>query len=328
MPSSFTRRRAVASLAAATAFPWTTLQAQTSWPDRPLKLIVPFPPGGTSDNVGRIVADGLAVQLGVAVVVDNKPGGTTQLGTEFVARAAPDGFTLLAGPATAFTVLPHLRKKLPYDPKGGFEYLGGIAEYLSILAVRKDLGVSTLPELLQRARAQPGKLTLGSAGLASFGHVAGESLQRSTGISLLHVPYKGSADAVNALAGGQVDIVIDGAAVNLAKAGRVLPIVAFGSQRHPELPQVPSLAETGIPVRMAHTAGWGLFVPKGTPAAITQRLSKALQQVLEQPETQNRLQRTSTLVAWRSPEELRRTLDADYQFYAELLPQIGLRPED
>jgi tripartite-type tricarboxylate transporter receptor subunit TctC len=328
MPHSLTRRRAVASLAAAAAFPWQAAQAQAIWPDRPIKLIVPFPPGGTSDNVGRIVADGLAAQLGVAVVVDNKPGGTTQLGTEFVARAAPDGLTLLAGAATAFTVLPHLRKKLPYDPKGGFEYLGGIAEYLALLVVRKDLGIHTLPELLQLARAQPGKLTLGSAGLASFGHVAGESLQRETGIKLLHVPYKGSADAVNALAGRQVDIVIDGATVALAKAGRVTPIVAYGDQRHPELPQVPSLTETGVPVRMTNTSGWGLFAPKGTPPAITQRLSTALHKVLDQPEIQARFRRTSTQAAWRTPEELRRALDADYQFYAELLPQIGLRPED
>ncbi len=302
--------------------------AQTAWPDKPIRLVVPYPPGGTSDNLGRLVAERLGSYLGTPLIVDNKPGGTTQIGTELVARAAPDGNTVLLGAITAFTVLPHLRNKLPYDPKNSFEPLGGIAEYLAVVAVRKDLGVQTLADLVKLAKASPGKLTYGSAGQASFGHIAGEIIKRETGISMLHIPFKGSADAANALAGGQIDVLIDGAVVGLAKAGRVTALATFGNARHPELPNVPSLPETGIKIRTQSAPGWGLFTPKGTPAAINQRLSQALEKMLAEPETQARLKRISTLPDWRTPSELRMAIDADYKYYAELLPAIGIRADD
>ena len=302
--------------------------AQTAWPDKPIRLVVPYPPGGTSDNLGRLVAERLGSYLGTPLIVDNKPGGTTQIGTELVARAAPDGNTVLLGAITAFTVLPHLRNKLPYDPKNSFEPLGGIAEYLAVVAVRKDLRVQTLADLVKLAKASPGKLTYGSAGQASFGHIAGEIIKRETGISMLHIPFKGSADAANALAGGQIDVLIDGAVVGLAKAGRVTALATFGNARHPELPNVPSLPETGIKIRTQSAPGWGLFTPKGTPAAINQRLSQALEKMLAEPETQARLKRISTLPDWRTPSDLRMAIDADYKYYAELLPAIGIRADD
>lgn len=302
--------------------------AQAVWPDKPIRLVVPYPPGGTSDNLGRLVAERLGNYLGIPLIVDNKPGGTTQIGTEQVARAAPDGNTLLLGAVTAFTVLPHLRNKLPYDPKNGFESIGGIAEYLAAVAVRKDLGVHTLPDLVMLAKANPGKLTYGSAGLASFDHIAGEIIKRETSISMLHIPFKGSADASNALAGGQIDLLIDGAVVGMAKACRVTALATFGNARHPELPNIPSLPETGIKIRTQSAPGWSLFTPKGTPVAINQRLSQALEKMLTEPETQARLKRISTLPDWRSPSDLRMAIEADYKYYAELLPAIGIRPDD
>jgi tripartite-type tricarboxylate transporter receptor subunit TctC len=308
------------------AAPWAA--AQGDWPSRPIKLIVPFPAGGTSDNLGRLVAEKLSAALQTPVIVDNKPGGTTQVGTEQAFRAPPDGYTVLLGAGTGFTVLPNLRRNLPYDAKDGFEYLGGVAEYLAVVSVRKDLGVKTLPELIKLAKSQPGKLSYGSAGLASFGHVASEMILRETGTTMLHVPYKGSADAANALAAGQVDLLIDGATVPLAKAGRVVALAAFGAVRHPELPQVPSLNETGIEVKRPTAPGWGLFTPKGTPAAINAKLSKALENMLAEPETQARLKRISTVADWRTPSELRKVIEEDRRFYAELLPAIGIRPED
>lgn len=314
-------------LMAALALPLSA-PAQAQWPDKPIRLVVPYPSGGTSDNLGRLVAERLGSYLGTPVIVDNKPGGTTQVGTELVARAAPDGNTVLLGAVTAFTVLPHLRNKLPYDPKHSFEPLGGIAEYLAVVSVRKDLGVSTLAELVKMARANPGKLTYGSAGLASFGHIAGEVIKRETGISMLHIPFKGSAEAANALAGGQIDLLIDGAVLGLAKAGRVTALATYGNVRHPELPNVPSLPETGIKIRTQSGPGWGLFTPKGTPAAINLRLSQALEKMLAEPETQARLKRMSTLPDWRTPADLRMAIEADYNYYAELLPVIGIRPED
>lgn len=300
---------------------------EQDWPARPIRLIVPYPPGGTSDNLGRLVGERLAALLGQPVVVDNKPGGTTQIGTELAARAAADGYTILMGAITAFTVLPSLRLRLPYDPEKDLEPLGGIAEYLSVVAVRKDLGVDSMQALLAKARAQPGQLTLGSAGQASFGHIALEILKRDTGVDILHVPFKGSADAVTALMAGQVDMAIDGAVVPAAKAGRIAPLAAFGNMRHPELPQVPSLPETGLTLQRPEGPGWGLFTPRGTPAAINARISAALEAMLKEPATQQRLQRISTLPDWRTPGQLREAIRQDARFYARLLPSIGLKPE-
>ena len=129
---------------------------QSDWPSRPIKLVCPYPPGGNSDNVTRLIAERLGAHLNTTVIVENRPGGTTQVGTELVARANPDGYTILCGPATAFTVLPHQRTKLPYDPKNGFEMLGGIAQYLTVLAVRNDLGVNSMADLINLAKANPG----------------------------------------------------------------------------------------------------------------------------------------------------------------------------
>jgi tripartite-type tricarboxylate transporter receptor subunit TctC len=326
MTLSISRRRAATLLLALPASRFAL--AQDPWPSRPIKLIVPFPPGGNSDNVGRIVAERVAAQLNATIVVDNKPGGTTQLGTELVARAAPDGYTLLLGAGTAFTVLPHLRKKLPYDPKRSFEPLGAIADYVAVAAARKDLGVATLADLVRVAKASPGKLTFGSAGLSSFGHIAGEILKRDTGIDLLHVPFKGSADAAAALAAGQIDLLIDGTTVPLAKGGRAVPLFVFADKRHPELPNVPSLKETGLQVKRPTGASWGLFAPAGTPKAVTERLAKALERALAEPDTQARLARISALPEWSSPADLMRSFDSDYRFYGELLPAIGLKAED
>jgi len=325
MEISRTRRQLLLLVAGA---PLARLQAQTAWPARPIKLVVPYPAGGNSDGVGRIIADRLAADLNVPVIVDNRPGGTTQLGTELVFRAPPDGQTLLLGAATAFTVLPHLRSKLPYDPQRGFEPLGSVAEYLAVAAVRKDLGVSSLSELVRRAKENPGKLTFGSAGVASVGHIAGESLKRDAGVDMLHVPFKGSADAASALAGGQIDLLIDGTTVALAKAGRVIPLFVYSTKRHPELPSVPLLSETGVKVIQPTGPAWGLFAPRGTATAITARLTQSLQKALAEPETRARLQRVSAIADWRPPAELMHAVQSDYRFFGELLPAIGLRPED
>jgi tripartite-type tricarboxylate transporter receptor subunit TctC len=324
----FSRRSITAILLALPAAHLVYAQSSAGWPVRPIRLVVPFPPGGNSDSLGRIIAERLAVDLNVPVIVDNKPGGTTQLGTEIVARSVPDGQTLLLGASTAFTVLPHMRKKLPYDLKHGFEPLGAIAEYVAVAAVRKDLGVSNLTDFIKRAKDNPGKLTFGSAGLSSFGHIAGEILKRDAGVDLLHVPFKGSADAAAALVGGQIDLLIDGTTVPLIKGGRVVPLFTFGDARHPELPAVPALGETGFAVRRPTGPAWGLFAPHGTAPSIIARLVKCLEKVLAEPETRARLQRISAMPDWRSPADLMRALDGDYRFYGELLPAIGLKSED
>jgi len=297
--------------------------ADAAWPARPIRMVVPFPPGGSSDILGRLVAEHLGRALDASFVVDNKPGATTQIGTELAANAQPDGYTLLLGAASSFTVLPNLRK-LSYS-LDSFEAVGGVADYVAVMAVRKSLPATTLREFVDYARKNPGKLSFGSAGEASAGHVYGATLARATRIEVLHVPFRGSADAANALVAGEVDFVIDGAITPMVKAGRVRPLVTFYGKRHPELPQVPTLAEAGFDIETSKGSGWGVLAPKGTPRQVVARLSDALHAVLARKEVQDTLVRANSIAAWQTPEIFRAGLAADEKMYAQLLPAIGVR---
>lgn len=295
--------------------------AQSTWPSRPIKLVVPFPPGGSSDIMGRLLADGLGKHLNTTFVVENKPGGTTQVGTEYVATAEPDGYTLLEGASTAFTVLPNQRElRFSLD---SFEVAGGIADYIAVMAVRKTLPVKSLKELIEYGKLNPGKLTYGSAGELSAGHMFGSRLALDTGIALLHVPFGGSAAAVNALVAGDIDIVIDGAVTPMVKADRVRPLATFYRTRHPELPDVPNLEETGYKILLTKARGWGLLAPKGTPAPIIARLSEAMQKTLADPELAKALLRGNSVASYQSPADYKSNIAADRKMYGELLSIIA-----
>ena len=297
--------------------------AQDAYPSRPIRMVVPFPPGGSSDILGRIIADRFSRALAASVVVENRPGGTTQIGTEAVANATADGHTLLLAAATSFTVLPHLRKlNFSLD---SFEAIGGVADYMAVMAVRKTLPIRTVKEFLAYAKQNPKKLSFGSAGEASAGHVYGGTLSRDTGIEVLHVPFRGSADAVNALVAGETDFIIDGAVTPMIKAGRVTPLATFYQVRHPQLPDVPTLKEAGIDITTAKGAGWGVLAPRGTPRAITTKLSDTLRTILADKTVQEELIRANSIAAWQTPETFRAGILADQKMYAELLPAIGVK---
>ena len=303
----------------------SAVRAQGRWPERPLKLVVPFPPGGNSDALGRVVAERLREVLGQSVVVENKPGGTTQGGTEFVARAEPDGYTMLLAAATSFTVLPNLRK-LPYDPDNSFEIAAGIADYVAIVGARNGLGVKTLPEFVALAKIQPGKLTWGSAGVASAGHLYGEVVKQQTGIDMLHVPFKGSADLIAALGSGQIDLVIDGVALGMARNNQAVALAAFFRRRHPELPNVPSLPETGLAIEIP-AGGWGLAFPKGTARAIVEQAGAAIEKVMAEPDTRARLLKASVVADWSSATDYRRALAQGRAYFGALIKTAGIRLE-
>lgn len=300
--------------------------AEDAYPVSPIRIVVPFPPGGSSDNVGRIVADRLGRQLNTTIVVENRPGATTQVGTEVVAQAKPDGYTLLMAASTAFTVLPNLRKlNFSLD---SFEVIGGVATYVSILAVNNALPVKSLDEFIKYARANPSKLSYGSAGEASFGNIAGGALARHMNLDILHVPFRGSADAVTNAVAGHVDFVIDGAAVPLAKGGQLRPLVTFAQRRHPELPDLPSLKDFNIDIELAHSSGWSVLAPKGTPKPIVDKLSQALEKVLADPEVSQQFHKANAIVSWQSPPVFLRSVELDRKFYSELLPTIGIKKGD
>jgi len=298
-------------------------RAADAYPSQPIRFVVPYPPGGNSDNLARILADRLRAKLDTPIIVENKPGGTTSLGTDIVARSAPDGYTMLLLTSTAFTVLPHLRK-LPYDPDTSFEFIGSVAGYLPIVTVRNGLGVSDMKSLIELARKQPGKLTWGSSGVASGGHLAGEIIKSEAGVDMLHVPFKGSADAVAALMGDQVDFIIDGVGLELVKSGRAKGLATFSSQRHPELPDVPAIGETGFRFRLPFEGFWGLAMPKGTPQAIVDKVAQATSEALAEPDLQQRFVKVSVTADWKPGKEYGQALANDREYYGKLIKQIGL----
>jgi len=321
-----TRRRLLGAAALATLpHGATSVRAQGRWPDRAVKLVVPFPPGGNSDALGRVVAERLRDVLGQSVVVDNKPGGTTQVGTEFVARAEPDGYTMLLAAATSFTVLPNLRK-LPYDHENGLEIACGLADYVAIVTARNSLGVKTLPEFVALAKKQPGKLTWGSAGIASAGHLYGEVIKQQAGIDMLHVPFKGSADLIAALAGGQIDLIIDGVGLGMAKSGQATALAAFFHRRHPDLPNAPSLPESGLKIEIP-AGGWGLGFPKGTLRAIVEQAGLAAEKIMAEPETRARLLKASVVAEWMSAGDYRKALNQGRTYFGALIKNAGIRLE-
>jgi len=298
-------------------------RAQANWPSAPIRMVVPFPPGGSSDILGRLVAENLARRLNANIFIDNKPGGTTQIGTELVANAHPDGNTLLLGAASSFTTLPNLRQ-LTYG-LDSFEIIGGVADYIAVMAVRKTLAIENVKQFVEYAKKNPGKLSFGSAGEASAGHVYGLTLARDTGIQVLHVPFKGSVAAVNALVAGEIDFIIDGAVTPMVKADRVQPLAVIYHKRHPELPEVPTLREAGFEITSTRGSGWGVLAPKGTPAAIMAKLTTAVHQIMEMEDVKKTLARANSVAAWQTPDAFRSNLEADRKLYAELLPAIGIR---
>lgn len=319
-------RRTFHSIAAATMASASGLAPQwaiadDAWPARPIKLVVPFPPGGSSDIMGRLLADSLSKILKATFIVENKPGGTTQVGTEYVASAAQDGYTLLEGASTAFTVLPNQRDlRFSLD---SFEVAGGIADYIAVMAVRKTLPVKSVKELVEYGKQNPGKLTYGSAGELSAGHMFGARLAYDTGITLLHVPFRGSAAAVNALVAGDIDIVIDGAVTPMVKADRVRPLATFYRNRHPELPDLPTIEESGYKVILTKARGWGLLAPKGTPPPVMARLSEALQKALADPDLAKSFLQGNSVASYQAPADYKINIEADRKMYGELLATMA-----
>jgi tripartite-type tricarboxylate transporter receptor subunit TctC len=219
------------------------------FPEKPVTLVVPFPPGGATDTVARIVATGMGKRLGKAVIVDNKAGAGTTIGAAAVAQAAPDGHTLLISSNTTFTVNPALKRKLPYDAQKSFESIGLIGTSALVLLATPSLPANTVKEVVALARAKPGGLAYGSFGNGTSSHFAGEMFKLMTGSDILHVPYKGSAPAMTDLIGGQVQLTFDTnvAALPMVQAGKVKAIAITSARRSPSMPQVPTVAEAGYP---------------------------------------------------------------------------------
>ncbi|WP_326535701.1 Bug family tripartite tricarboxylate transporter substrate binding protein [Pseudorhodoferax sp.] len=262
--------------------------AQGNWPDRPLRLVVPFPPGGSTDIIGRVVADRLARALGQPVVVENRPGANGNIGTEAVARAAPDGLTLVLGGA-ANTINATLYRNLPFDLLKDLQAVAVIGITPNMMVVPNDSPARTAQEFLAWAKAQPSGVLYASSGNGASTHMAAELFKSVTGLAMSHVPYKGSAPALTDLIAGRTQVMFDNmtSALQQVKAGRLRALALTGSTRNPAVPELPTLKELGIAVE-AET-WFGLFVPAGTPPAVVERLNREVRGIVVQPEVKARL---------------------------------------
>lgn len=300
--------------------------AVAAYPDKPVRLIVPYAAGGGTDTAARMIARKLAPLLGQPVVVENKPGGATQIGTAYVAAAAPDGYTLLMGTANLATNSV-LYAKLPYDVGRDLTPVAWATDVPVYLMVPAASPWRSLEDLKRAAAAQQG-LTFATAGTGSIPHLAGEQFAHQTGIALRHIPYKGSSEAATALVGGQVQLSFDNLAPVYAQiqAGRLRPIAIAAQARNPGLPDVPTLAELGVP--LAASSWWGVMAPAGTPPDVIAQLNRQIGAVLADPEVRSYFAGLGMQSKGGTPEDFGRHIAAETERWRAVVRQAGIKIED
>lgn len=312
-------RRQFASLSLLGAMPLhaANASAQAAYPSKPITLVVPFTPGGSVDNSGRLMADRLARILGKAVVVDNRGGAGGIIGSSFVAKAAPDGYTLIVTSQSTHVVNPAVNPRLPYDAVKDFAPITLIDRLANVLLVNVDLPIRSFADLVKYARANPNKLNYASAGTGSVSHLSMELLKSQAGIPMTHVPYKGAGSAVTDLISGQVHLAWNNLSSNLdhIKSGKLRALAVAAPTRVPQLPDVATFAELKLP-DLNMTSWTGLAAPAKTPDAIIQKLYAAMRQVLEEPSTQAQWVSAGMMVPENvSPQAYRAEIAERIKFY-------------
>jgi len=306
-----------------------SLQAQTQpYPQRPVRLVVPFAAGGAIDTMARPVAQALGRELGQPVVVDNKPGAAGNIGAAQVAKASADGYTLLVGTSATHGANPSLFANLQYDAIADFEPISLWGYVPNVLVVHATQGVNSVPELIEAARRAPGKLTYGSAGVGTSLHLAGVMFEKAAKVQLMHVPYKGGAPASMDLLGGNTAMMFDTISVALpnVRVGKLRALALAAPERHPALPDVPTFAELGLPGVEAGT--WaGVFAPRGTPAAVVRELNAAFARVLTQPSTQEVLRANGVQIQSLQGERFRTFVTGEIKHWGEMAREAKLTPQ-
>ncbi len=300
--------------------------AQGAYPARPVRVVVPQPPGGGFDFVARLLADRLSKSTGQAFVVENRPGSGTLVGTDLVAKAPPDGYTLLTGSVSNLALNPGLYKNLPYDSLRDFEPLGLAVAYSYTLMARKDLPSASLRELVAAAKAQPGKLTYASAGAGSGQHVIAAALWHLAGVELVHVPYRGAQAAYQDLLGGRVDLFFDLSSTARAQvdAGLVRALAVSGSTRVPNHPEVPTITETGV-APLSLESWFGLFAPARTPPEVQERLRSELARIVAQPDVVETFRKAGGKPLALSAAETRTLVRSDIERWTQLVRTLNIQ---
>ena len=311
---------ALALCAAGSAF----AQGAGNFPNRPITMIVPFPPGGTTDIVARISAAALTTEFGQSVVVDNRAGAGGNIGAALAAKAAPDGYTLLMGTVGTHAINAWLYKKMPFDPIKDFQPLSRAAGVPNILVVHPAQPFKTVAELIAYAKANPGKLSYASSGSGTSIHLSGELFKSLAKVEMVHVPYKGSAPAVTDLLGNQVALMFNNlpSSIQHVRTGKLRALAVTTTTRAPELPNLPTIAESGLPDYEA-SSWFGLFAPAGTPAPLVARLNGAIVKILSLPDVRKKAAEQGAVVHPETPEQFAAFIAAENVKWSKVVKDSG-----
>ena len=300
--------------------------ARAAFPDRPIRFVVSFPPGGASDSVARILAEGLSTRLGVPVVVENQGGAAGTIAAAMVARATPDGYTMLVSATAVFAMVPNLRK-LDFDPLHDLLPVARIGESLRALAVSPKLPVKTLAEFIAYAKQRPGKLNYGSSGQGSTVHILTESFRHAAGIDIVHIPYRGAGPSLGGLLAGDIEILIDTVVVPHIQAGRLLGLAAAGDTRLPDLPELPTLAELGL--SSVRTSGWtALFAPAQLPWDILDIYTRNIESLFKDETFVKRIVATGSRPAFLAPAPFAELVRQDHAYFGNVIRELKIRAQD
>ena len=312
--------------AIAMAFTGTAL-AQT-WPSKPIRIVIPYAVGGSSDITGRLIAKSLSVRLNQPVVVENRAGAGGTLGHEVVAKAPADGYTLLFSAAGPLAVSPHTYSKLSYEPIKGFEPITLVATQPLLLVVNPALKVNNVAELIKEAQTRSGKLSYGSFGNGSAAHLAGEYFKTLAKVDMVHVPYKGSGPALVDLVGGQIDLMFDvfSTAAPLAKSGKLRPLAITANERSPQFPDVPTMEQAGVTGFEAGT-WFGLLAPAGSPKSVIEQLSKTMNLILEEKDLRETLASQGASVRGGTPAQFSTFFLAEYDKWGKIVKAAGVKAD-
>ncbi len=315
---------AFCAIAMLTVAPLALAQGAASYPAKPIRLVVPFPAGGTTDILARAVAQKLSEAWGQQVIVDNRPGAGGNIGSDLVAKSAPDGYTLLMGTVGTHAINPSLYAKMPYDHVKDFAPVILVAGVPNVLVVNPSLPVHSVQELIAYAKANPGKLNFASSGNGTSIHLSGELFKTMTGVQMTHIPYKGSAPALTDLVGGQVELMFDNLPSSLPfiKAGRLRALAVTSGTRAAALPDLPTLAESGL-AGFEASSWFGVLAPAGTPRDIVAKLNGAIATWLASPEAREKLSSQGAIAAGGTPDAFARHIAAETVKWAKVVKASG-----
>jgi len=303
-------------------------QAQDAWPTKPIRLVVPFTPGGVTDTSGRLIADQLSKRLGQQIVVDNRPGASGNIGTGQVKTAAPDGYTLVLGFDGTMVINPHVFAKTPFDTVKDFAPVGKIGDATLILVANPELPVKNLSEVIALSKSQPGGLSFGTSGTGGTPHIAGELLKAKTNANLTHIPYKGGGQAMTDVLGGTIPLVYTAVAgaYGHVKSGKLRALAVSSAQRSTALPDVPTFIESGVPDFVVNS--WvGILAPIATPPAIVMRLNTELNAVLNDPVVREKLRLMGIDATPGSADQFSAEIKRDLARYGQVVKSAGIRIE-